>query len=131
MKIVDNMPIIIVITAIFVNIAIGVKSGIGFSALMIRSIVVTVVFGVFGYMVTETIKNAIECSILSKLPNDKSREAEGLAENLNNNENKSFLDIKVPPLDDKELMSMNNGNDDGFVEVNPVYMGNYNEGEQD
>ena len=131
MKMVDNMPIIIVIAAIFINIAIGVRSNIGFSALMIRCIVVTIVFGILGYMVTDTIKSAIECSSLSKLPHGKDVEAEGLEENLNNKESKSFLDIKVPPLDDKEFMRMDNSNDDEFVEVNPVYMGNYKEDEQD
>ena len=131
MKIIDNMPIIIIIAALLINIAIGVNNSIGFSALMIRCIVVTIIFGLFGYMLNETVKNAIECSSLSKRNKAKSLAAAGLEEQLNENKNKSTLDIKVPPLDDEEFISMENDSDNGFVEVNPVYMSNYNESKQD
>ncbi|HYE83995.1 MAG TPA: hypothetical protein VEG39_17740 [Clostridia bacterium] len=130
MKIIDNMPIIIIVTALMANIAIGIKNGIGFSALMIRCIIVTIVFGVFGYMLTETVKKAIECSNLSKLTNKKGA-ASVTADGNNLNESKTTLDIKVPPLDDKELMDMDSDSDNGFVEVNPVRMRNYGQSEQD
>ncbi len=129
MKIVNNMPIIIVLTALLINILIGVSNSISFSALMIRCIVVTVVFGVFGHMLTETVRNAVECSSVSKLTRDKNRKKAVLEQNLNNN--KPMLDIKVPPLDDEEFSNMDNDSDNGFVEVNPVYMGKYNQNEQD
>ncbi len=129
MTIVNNMPIIIVLTALLINILIGVSNSISFSALMIRCIVVTVVFGVFGHMLTETVRNAVECSSVSKLTRDKNRKKAVLEQNLNNN--KPMLDIKVPPLDDEEFSNMDNDSDNGFVEVNPVYMGKYNQNEQD
>jgi hypothetical protein len=129
MNILDNMPIVIVIAALLINIAIGVNNSISFSALMIRCIIVTIVFGIFGYMVTETIKNAVECSSLSKRTRDKDGKTVGLKENLNNS--KSMLDIKVPPLEDDEFLNMDDGSDNEFVEVNPVYMGKYNQNEQD
>lgn len=131
MKIVDNMPIIIMITAIFINIAIGVNNGIGFSALMIRSMIVTIVFGIFGYMITETVKSVIQYSSLSKHPDDLGEKTAKPEGNLSDSENKSYLDIKVPPLDDEEFISMHNDNDDGFVAVNPVYMGDYDNDKQD
>lgn len=131
MNIIDNMPIIIIVIAILANIAIGVSNNIGFSLLMIRCIFVTIIFGIFGYMVTETVKNALEYSRLSKETQKKAGAASEIEENLSGNENKTTLDIKVPPLDDEELLSMDNDSDDEFVEVNPVYMGNYNEDEQD
>ena len=129
MNIADNMPIIIVITALLVNIAIGISNNISFSALMIRCIVVTIVFGIFGYMVTKTVKNAVECSILGKTTRDKDGKTAEIEENPNGN--KSMLDIKVPPLDDEEFMSMDDGDDNEFVEVNPVYMGKNDQNEQD
>lgn len=129
MKIVDNMPIVVVITALLINILIGVNNSISFSILMIRCIVVTIVFGIFGYMVTETVRKAVECSSISKLTHDKDGNRTNLEENLNNN--KSMLDIKVPPLEDHEFLNIDNDVDNEFVEVNPVYMGKYDQNEQD
>ena len=131
MKIIDNMPIIIIVTSLLINIAIGVNNSVGFSELMIRCIVVTIVFGVFGYMLTETVKSTIECSSLSKHTHDKGKAAAELGKNLNENNNNSVFDIKVPPLDDEEFISIDNGSDNGFVEVNPVYMGKRYQNEQD
>ena len=128
MKSINNMPIVIVITAILINIVMGVNNGISFSALMLRCIFVTIVFGIFGHMVTETIKKAMECSRLNKKIDNKGGKAVGPGDSINN---KSTLDIKVPPLDDEEFMTMDNDSDNEFVEVNPVYMGNYNQDEQD
>lgn len=128
MKNIDNMPIIIMVTALLANIAIGIRISIGFSELMIRCIVVTILFGIFGYMLTETIKKTIESCRISKYARDKSKKSE---EKLKESEDKPILDIKVPPLGEKEIMSMNNSSDDEFVEVNPVYMGKYGQSEQD
>jgi hypothetical protein len=124
MKITDNIPIIIVISALIINIAIGVNNSISFTALMVRCIIVTIVFGLFGHMVTETVKNAIECSRLSK--------HEQIAEQSDaKEESKPTLDIKVPPLDDEEFISMDSDDNSDFVEVNPVFMGNYKDREQE
>lgn len=131
MKIADNMPIIILIAALFINIAIGVNNNISFSALMIRCIIVTIIFGVFGYMVTETIKNAIEFSKLSKPLHEKNADGIEQAGMESNDNNKPMLDIKVPPLDEDEFINMESDSEHEFVEVNPVFMGNYNNGEQD
>lgn len=131
MNIIDNMPIIIIIIAILINIALGVSNNIDFSVLMIRSIAVTIIFGIFGYMVTDTVKNVLEYSRLSNQTLKNAGVTSEIEENFGENENKATLDIKVPPLDDEELLGMDNDSDDGFVEVNPVYMGNYNEGKQD
>jgi hypothetical protein len=124
MKITDNIPIIIVISALIINIAIGVNNSISFTALMVRCIIVTIVFGLFGHMVTETVKNAIECSRLSK-HDDKAEQPDA------QEESKPSLDIKVPPLDDEEFISMDSDDDNDFVEVNPVFMGNYKDREQE
>lgn len=131
MKLVDIIPIFIVITAIIINIAIGVQNEIGFSVLMARCIIVTIVFGIFGYMVTKTFYNAIEYSKMSKLSNEKPGKNAESEESRTDNKDESLFDIKVPPLDDKEFISMSNGNDDEFVEMNPVDMGNYNKDVQD
>lgn len=130
MKIIDYIPIIIIISALLINIALGVSNNIDFSILMIRCIFVTAIFGVFGYMVTKTIKNALEFSRLSKEKLKKSIVIQEMEENFEENENKSILDIKVPPMDNEEFLSMDNDNDNGFVEVNPVYMSNDYQGEQ-
>lgn len=132
MKAFDIMPIIIVIAALLANIAIGINNNIDFSVLMIRCIGVTIVFGVFGYMVTETVRNAIECSKLSGPSHEKSGKDDGLAGvEKSNDESMPVLDIKVPPLDDDEFIYMDNDSDNEFVEVNPVFMGKYKNSEQD
>jgi hypothetical protein len=42
-----------------------------------------------------------------------------------------MLDIKVPPLDEDEFINMESDSEHEFVEVNPVFMGKYNNREQD
>jgi preprotein translocase subunit Sec63 len=130
MKVIDYMPIVIIITALLINIALGVSNNIDFSILMIRCTAVTVIFGIFGYMVTETVKNALECSRLSKQTLKKNEAASEVEEKIDADKNKSILDIEVPPLDDDEFLNMNNDSDNGFVEVNPVHMGNNKQGDQ-
>lgn len=123
MKIVDIMPIAVIVTALLANIAIGVNTGVDFPMLMVRCIIVTIVFGILSYMLAKTIDNAVEFSQLSKLAQKKSDGTE-------NGENSSF-DIKVPPLDDTELLRINRDSDNDFVEVNPVHMKGFKKGEQE
>jgi hypothetical protein len=130
MKVIEYMPIVLIITALLINIALGVSNNIDFSILMIRCIAVIAIFGIFGYMLTETFKNALEYSRLSKQTQKKNEAASEAKEKFDMNKNKSILDIEVPPIDNDEFMSMNNDSDNGFVEVNPVYMGNNNQGKQ-
>ena len=49
----------------------------------------------------------------------------------NENENKSVLDIKLLPLDDKEFMNAESDSDNEFVEMSPVNMSSYNQIKQD
>lgn len=130
MKVIEYMPIVLIITALLINIALGVSNNIDFSILMIRCIAVIAIFGIFGYMLTETFKNALEYSRLSKQKQNKIEVASEAKEKFDMNKNKSILDIEVPPIDNDEFLSMNNDSDNGFVEVNPVYMGNNNQGKQ-
>jgi hypothetical protein len=130
MKVIEYMPIVLIITALLINIALGVSNNIDFSILMIRCIAVIAIFGIFGYMLTETFKNALEYSRLSKQKQKKIEAASEAKEKFDMNKNKSILDIEVPPIDNDEFLSMNNDSDNGFVEVNPVYMGNNNQGKQ-
>ena len=124
MKNIDNIPIIMIFSALLANIAIGVSNRIDFSMLMIRCIIVTIVFGILGHILAKTIKNTMECSRLSKLATGKDKEA-ALTGNQKKSENKLSFDIKVPPLDDAELLSINNDSDNDFVELNPVHMKEY------
>lgn len=117
MKITEIVPILVIVAAIIGNLAIGVSNNVEFSVLMIRCIIVTIVFGVLSYMITKTVENAAEYTRLSKLAEQK-EQAEA--------ENKSTFDIKVPPLDAEELLRMDSGSDDDFVEVNPVHMDAFN-----
>ncbi len=131
MNIIDFLPMVITITALIANIIIGISNGISFTSLMIRCMVVTIVFGVFSHLLTQTIQNALECSSLSKHANEKSREGLALGDTPGESRNKSTFDIKVPPIDDEELMSMDADVDDEFVEVNPVQMSGLITEEQD
>lgn len=124
---IDNIPIFIIVTAVIANIVLGIRDRVDFSSLMIRSMIVTIIFGVLGYLLSETIKKSIEYSRIARLSPSKSKEAE-TAEALNNS--KSTLDIKVPPLDDKEIMDMDSTGDNGFMEVNPANMKDYGPGKQ-
>ncbi|MGE5676877.1 MAG: hypothetical protein ACM3ZR_02360 [Pseudomonadota bacterium] len=119
MKIIENMPIIVIVAANLANIAIGVGTGISFPVLMIRCIVVTIVFGVLSYMLAKTIANAMECSQLKKLAAGRDEGAE-LAEGHDKTDKKNSFDIKVPPLEDEELLSINKDSDNDFIELNPV-----------
>ena len=126
MNVIDNMPIFIVVMAVIANIVLGIKDKVDFSSLMIRSMIVTIVFGVFGYLLCETIKKSVEYSRIGMLSPEKRNEGE-TAESL---KNKSTLDIKVPPLDDKEIIDMNSADDSGFMEVNPANMKDFGPGKQ-
>lgn len=130
MKIIDNMPIIVIVSALLTNIAIGVSNGVEFSVLMIRCIIVTIVFGVLSYMLAKTIRSAVEYSRLSKRYPEKDKKT-GLEDDQIKADNKSSFDIKVPPLEDIELLNINNENDNDFVELNPVRMRGFNKSEQE
>lgn len=129
MKIIEIMPIIIIVAANLANIAIGVGTRTDFSVLMIRCIVVTIVFGVLSYMLTKTIVNAVKCSRTKKLAVGKDEEAES-AEGHYKADNKNTFDIKVPPLDDEELLSINKDSDNDFVELNPVRLKSFRNSDQ-
>ncbi|MGE5677895.1 MAG: hypothetical protein ACM3ZR_07535 [Pseudomonadota bacterium] len=129
MKIIENMPIIVIVAANLANIAIGVRTRTGFPVLMMRCIVVTIVFGVLSYMLTKTITNAIECSQMKKLAAGKDEKAIS-AEGHEKTDNKNSFDIKVPPLDDEELLSINKDSDNDFIELNPVRLKSFRNSDQ-
>lgn len=130
MKIIDNMPIIIIVLAILTNIALGVRNNIDFTVLMVRCIIVIIVFGIFGYMITKTMKNILEYCRLSKNASQKAEAAADIGMDKNENDNASVLDIKILPLDEKELMNSDSDSDDEFTEVNPANMSSYSQGER-
>ena len=120
MKSIDNIPIVVIVAALLINIAIGISKRVDFSVLMIRCIIVTIVFGTLSYMLVKTIGNAVEYSRLSKLAHNKDNEGKD-----------SSFDITVPPLDDEELFKINSDSDNDFIEVNPVQMKGYTNSEQE
>lgn len=117
MKLSDFIPVLVIIAALIVNIVMGVYNNIDFSVLMIRCIVVTIVFGIFGLLVTKTVSNVAEYYKIRVHAQNKNEEISAV---------ESQIDIKVPPLDDNEIESIENDGDNGFVEVNPANMGKYN-----
>lgn len=131
MKFIDNVPIFIVIAALLINIAFGAVNGIDFTSLMIRCMVITIVFGTFGYLITETIKSAVECSDLKKFSKNKDIEAEGQEENLNIGSNEPIIDIRVPSMNVDEFEAINYDSGNEFVEMNPAYMSDYIRDNQD
>jgi hypothetical protein len=135
MKASDYIPIIIVVAALSVNIALGISNKVGFSVLMIRCIVVTVVFGIFGYILTRIGENFLEYCRLKKSTQENIQEKDGAKAEIKNNVDKgksnSTFDIKVPPLDDEIFAVGNNDSDNGFVEVNPANMGKYDQSKKD
>jgi len=116
MRFIDDMPIFVIIIALIANIAIGVSVGISFSALMVRCIVVIIVFGLLGYAASEIIRNAI---LSSKVAINNEKKAS------KTKQSGAKIDIKVPPIEDSELMGLEPEADDGFVEMNPAYMNKY------
>lgn len=130
MRFLDDLPILIVITALLVNIVIGVNMNIGFSALMIRCIVVTIAFGTFGYLFTGVIKNAVDCSRIGR-KKEQSKGAEvNNSNNADNNKSGVKIDLKVPPIEDSELGSIKSDDDSDFIEMNPAYMKNFSKEDQ-
>ncbi|MDD3704556.1 MAG: hypothetical protein PHC45_00605 [Clostridiaceae bacterium] len=117
MKLSDFIPVLVIIAALIVNIIMGVYNNIDFSVLMIRCIVVTIVFGIFGLLVTKTVSNIAEYYKIRVHAQNKNEEISAV---------ESQIDIKVPPLDDNEIESIEYDGDNGFVEVNPANMGKYN-----
>ena len=103
MKIIDNIPIIIVNAVLLINIALGIRNDIGFSTLMIRCIIVIIISYIFSYMIARTIGNALENSRLNREIHAKENKKEDAVDNLTEKGNEPILDIKVPPLDEKEF----------------------------
>lgn len=125
MKLIDFMPIMIITAALVINVYMGIKNHIGFSLLMIRCIVVTIVFGVFGFLITKTVSNIVEYYRISVNIQNKDTDESTTEKKSENGNINPVLDIKVPPLDDNALESIGYDSDDGFVEVNPADMGKY------
>jgi len=131
MKIIDNIPIIIVNAVLLINIALGIRNDIGFSTLMIRCIIVIIISYIFSYMIARTIGNALENSRLNREIHAKENKKEDAVDNLTEKGNEPILDIKVPPLDEKEFFGTDSDNDNKFIEMNPINMGSYNQISQD
>ncbi len=122
MRMSDFIPIIIVITALIVTVALGICNNVDFSVLMIRCMAVTIVFGIFGSLITKTVLNLIEYYRVSIHIQDKGGTVSAVG---------SKLDIKVPPLDDETLETNDYDSDNEFVEVNPADMSEYSNSNMD
>jgi|ADurb_Cas_02_Slu_FD_contig_31_2457562_length_677_multi_3_in_0_out_0_1 hypothetical protein len=116
MRISDFIPILIVITALIVTVTLGICNNIDFSELMIRCMAVTIVFGIFGSLITKTVLNLIEYYRVSIHIQDKGGTVSATG---------SKLDIKVPPLDDEALEAIDYDSDNEFIEVNPADLSKY------
>jgi hypothetical protein len=125
MKLIDFLPIMIITAALVINVYMGIKNHVGFSILMIRCIVVTIVFGVFGFLITKTVSNIVEYYRISMDIQNKDKVETTTENKSEKGKINPILDIKVPPLDDKALESIDYDSDDEFVEVNPADMGKY------
>ncbi len=118
----DFIPILIVITALIVTVTLGICNNIDFSVLMIRCMAVTIVFGIFGSLITKTVLNLVEYYRVSIHIQDKGGTVPATG---------SKLDIKVPPLDDEALEAIDYEIDNEFVEVNPADMSKYSNSNMD
>ena len=116
MRISDFIPILIVITALIVTVTLGICNNIDFSELMIRCMAVTIVFGIFGSLITKTVLNLIEYYRVSIHIQGKGGTVSATG---------SKLDIKVPPLDDEALEAIDYDSDNEFIEVNPADLSKY------
>ncbi len=113
MRVLGELPLYVVSAAVLVNLILGIITGVGFSALMVRSIIVTVVFTVLGHVMSEVFSKAVYQSRLNQ-------------ENLNAAKNGTAIDIQVPPMDDELMSSLSQQeDDDAFMEVNPAYINRY------
>jgi len=105
MKMSDFIPILIVITALIVNVTLGIYNNVDFSVLMIRCMAVTIVFGIFGSLITKTVLNFLEYFRMSIHIQDKGG--------------------------DEALETINYDSDNEFVEVNPADMSKYSNSNMD
>lgn len=112
MRLLDDLPIYIVIICIFINFSLGIVTGIDFTTLMIRGIVVTVVFSILGFWLSQTLKSATK----------------KVHENKLNSRTGSKFDVAVPPDDEEDLIDYSSNNDE-FVEVNPAHLHKSDENE--
>lgn len=130
MRFLDDLPIYIVIVALILNIVIGLNMNIGFTALMIRCIIVTIAFGAFGYLFTGILRNAIDCSRISRKKEQKKGTGENNSTDADSNGSGGTIDLKVPPIEDSELESLKSDDESDFIEMNPAYMKGLSKEEQ-
>lgn len=120
MNIAEDLPFYIVVVAVFLNVLLGILTRVDFTMLMIRSIVVTIVFSVFGFILSEVLKS--------------NKKKEGRERGKSNKGYGSTIDIQVPPIDESELLNYNedesSDNGEDFVEVNPAYLHKFGQQEQ-
>lgn len=117
MRVLDELPLYIVSAAVLINLLFGMKTGVGFSTLMIRSIIVTIVFSITGYILSGLLRNAVHESRQNHEQNNRMK-------------NGSTIDIQVPPMDDEILSNLSQQEDeDDFSEINPAYLHSYRQKE--
>ena len=97
MKLIDFLPIMIITAALVINVYMGIKNHVGFSILMIRCIVVTIVFGVFGFLITKTVSNIVEYYRISMDIQNKDKVETTTENKSEKGKINPILDIKVPP----------------------------------
>lgn len=119
MKLLDDLPLYIVFAAVLLNLIVGIKMNIGFSALMIRSMIVTIVFSAFGYVLSRLLKNICHENRQKNAGNaDMKREP--------------TINIQIPPMDDEALSNLGQQEDDDeFTEINPAYLHSYRQKEKE
>ena len=103
MRLIDDIPFYAVIIGFLLNIFVGIVQQISFKNLMIRSIIVTLLFSVLGYLLSTVMK-----SVYINITTESGTDA---------NENSSIIDIRLPPMDEHDLLSYD---DDEFIEMNPA-----------
>lgn len=103
----DDLPFYLVVFGVIGNLLLGIILKISFIAIMIRSIVVTILFSLIGYFIAFIYKE-IKQSVITK---DMSLS------------NKQSIDYTIPPITDDEFVKYNE--DDDFVEANPAELHKY------
>jgi len=99
---IDDFPFYLLIFGVIGNLVIGIISKISFVNIMLRSIIVTILFSIIGYLISYVCKD-FKISQINK--NDK----------VSNTQN---IDLTIPPISDEEFHKYNE--DDEFIEVNPA-----------
>lgn len=115
MKFIDDLPFYFTIIGVIINIVIGIATNISFTALMLRSIAVTIVFALVGMFLSYTLKDVLKSSKKSDSGVNTSKSS------LKETEITSTFDVSVPPIDENELLNYDL-NEDEFIEVSPAYL---------